>query len=164
MEKSNSVNMYTVDKNVCTVTVLGYVYSTAFFKRLCCIDADSVLIGANGSLFKRAAATLMQLGFIKVFHYTQADNVPNCEDLGDEFTILAFDSEETGLVELGDEFTIIAFDSEETGLVELGAIPGAHYPIFSTPVCDVVRNNAPHCKEAMLALHAIQLALQALQK
>lgn len=145
MEKSSPINMYNVDKNVCTVTVLGYVYSTAFFKRLCCIDADSVLIGANGSLFKRAAATLMQLGFIDVFHYTQADNVPDSEDLGDEFTI-------------------IAFDSEETGLVELGAIPGAHYPIFSTPVCDVVRDNAPHCKEAMLALHAIQLALQALQK
>lgn len=145
MEKSTPVNMYTVDKNVRTVTVLGYVYSTAFFKRLCYINADSVLIGANGSLSKRAAATLMQLGFIEVFHCTQADNVPNCEDLGDEFTI-------------------IAFDSGETGLVELGAIPGAHYPIFSTPVCDVVRDNAPHCKAAMLALHAIQLALQALQK
>ena len=29
MEKSTPVNMYTVDKNVRTVTVLGYVYSTA---------------------------------------------------------------------------------------------------------------------------------------
>ena len=81
MEKSTPINMYTVDKNVRTVTVLGYVYSTAFFKRLCCINADSVLIGANGSLFKRAAATLMQLGFIDVFHYTQADNVPDSEGI-----------------------------------------------------------------------------------
>ena len=143
MENSNSVKMYTIDKTNHTVTIFGYVYSDVVFKRLCYITADSVLIEANGMLFKRAAATLMQLGFIEVFHYTQADNIPNCKDLGDEFTI-------------------IAFDSEETGLVEIGAIPGAHYPIFSVPVCDVLRDNVPGCEDAMTALCAVQQALQAL--
>lgn len=143
MENSNSVKMYTVDKLNHTVTIFGYVYSEAVFERLCCINADSVLMANSIQVTKRVAATLMQLGFIEVFHYTQADNIPGCEDLGDEFTI-------------------IAFDSEETGLVEIGAIPGDHYPIFSIPVCDVLRDNIPACEDAMRALHAIQQALQEL--
>ena len=144
MENSNSVKTYTIDKLNHTVTIFGYVYSEVVFERLCCIDADSALMADRLGITKRAAATLMQLGFIEVFHYTQADNIPNCEDLGDKFTI-------------------IAFDSEETGLVEVGAIPGDHYPIFSVPVCDVLRDNAPGCDDAMLALCAIQAALQELR-
>lgn len=143
MENSNSVKMYTVDKLNHTVTIFDYVYSDAVFERLCCIDADSALMANSIQVTKRAAATLMQLGFIEVFHYTQADNIPNCEDLGDEFTL-------------------IAFDSAETGLVEIGALPGAHYPIFSVPVCDVLRDNTPSCEDAMLALCAVQAALQEL--
>lgn len=144
MENSNSVKTYTIDKLNHTVTIFGYVYSEAVFERLCCIDADSALMTDIFRITKRAAATLMQLGFIEVFHYTQADNIPNCEDLGDKFTV-------------------IAFDSEETGLVEVGAIPGDHYPIFSVPVCDVLRDDAPSCDDAMLALCAIQAALQELR-
>lgn len=143
MENSNSVKTYTIDKLNHTVTIFGYVYSEAVFERLCCIKADSALMADILHITKHAAATLMQLGFIEVFHYTQADNIPNCEDLGDEFTI-------------------IAFDSEETGLVEIGAIPGAHYPIFSVPVCDVLRDNTPGCEDAMQALCAVQQALQEL--
>lgn len=144
MENSNITNTWGINFVNHTVTIMGYTYSEAVFERLCGIKAESVLIGANGMLFKRAAATLMQLGFIEVFHYTQADNIPGYEDLGDEFTV-------------------VAFDSEETGLVEIGAIPNEHCSIFSVPVCELIRSNGPKCEDAMITLRAVQQALYQLR-